>query len=112
MEPTTTATETEDDFDEEGDDDGGVMPVAAKLYQNYPNPFNPGTVIPFDVSRRSAYTLTIFNVLGQEVYRLSGMADRGRVELPWDGSDYSSGVYLYRVTLGESSSSRKMLLLK
>jgi subtilisin family serine protease len=88
------------------------LPASFVLHQNYPNPFNPGTVIPFDVPRRSEYTLEIFNVLGQAVHKVSGIAEPGQTELPWDGSRYSSGVYLYRVTLGNESSSRKMLLLK
>jgi hypothetical protein len=99
MEPTTTATETEDDFDEEGDDDGGVMPVAAKLYQNYPNPFNPATTIGFRLLEASQVTIRIYNMLGQEVTRL--VADEeweeGYNEVEFDATGLSSGVYFYRI---------------
>jgi hypothetical protein len=61
---------------------------------------------------RGEYLLTIHNALGQVVERIRAEAGPGRVELPWDGSAYASGVYFYRVTVGERSQTRKMLLLK
>jgi subtilisin family serine protease len=91
---------------------GPNLPGGFALYQNYPNPFNPTTRIAFSLSHESDYTLSIFNVVGQEVERMTGRARAGRVELDWDASHRPTGVYLYRVTAGDWTESRKMLLLK
>ncbi len=92
--------------------DANVLPKTFALYQNYPNPFNPSTVISFDLPRASEYTLTIFNVLGQKVYEVTGQGRAGRVDVDWDASSFSSGVYFYRVATDKFSESKKMLLLK
>lgn len=94
------------------DDEPDNLPGRFTLYQNYPNPFNPSTTISFELPSRSEYTLEVINILGQTVYEYRGLAVAGRVELQWDASDHASGVYLYRVTAGDYSAARKMLLLK
>ncbi len=94
---------------------GGVgdnVPDRFALNQNYPNPFNPTTVISFDLPKPSDYTLTIFNVLGQVVDEFSGQADAGTVEINWDASSKASGVYFYKMTAGDFTDTRKMMLLK
>ncbi len=60
---------------------GPTLPSAYALYQNYPNPFNPSTKISFDLPRESDYVMSIYNVLGQEVDRISGHERSGRVEI-------------------------------
>jgi hypothetical protein len=92
--------------------DPDVLPRTFALYQNYPNPFNPSTVISFDLPRASEYTLTIFNVLGQKVYEVTDRGRAGRVDVEWDATSFSSGVYFYRVATDKFSESKKMLLLK
>ena len=49
-----------------------VVPTSYALHQNYPNPFNPATTIAFDLKDASAYTLTIYNVAGQQVKQFVG----------------------------------------
>lgn len=88
------------------------------LHPNYPNPFNPSTTIAFDLPRRTSVTLSIVNILGQEVTRLvDGEIAAGSHSVEWDGLDASgevasSGVYLYRLETDDGVLSRKMLLLK
>jgi aminopeptidase N len=78
----------------------GTLPVAFRLYQNYPNPFNPGTTIAFDLPERNTVSLTVYNLLGEEIARLvDGRLEAGRHEISWDGrfSDgrrAPSGVYI------------------
>jgi hypothetical protein len=93
-------------------DDGPELPRQFTLYQNYPNPFNPSTVISFDMPVRGVYVLEIFNVLGQQVWSQRRIARPGRVDVMWDAEAFSSGVYFYRVSVGDLSQTRKMLLLK
>jgi len=93
-------------------DEPSGLPRSFVLYQNFPNPFNPGTTISFDLPRAADYRLEIFDLLGRRVDDRSGHASAGRVKLYWDGTKAASGVYLYRVTAGPFSASRKMILLK
>ncbi|MFZ1683076.1 MAG: S8 family serine peptidase [Candidatus Zixiibacteriota bacterium] len=94
------------------DPGGNGLPKRFALYQNYPNPFNPSTVIAFDLPRASDYTLEIFDLLGRSVHQAQGRGSAGRVQVTWDGSRAGSGIYLYRVTAGNFSASRKMVLIK
>ncbi len=95
------------------EDDVVILPRTVNLYQNYPNPFNPATTIMFDLPRRSRVVLEVFNILGQ---RVQTVADRdfgaGKHMVEFDGSEFSSGVYFYRLRSGESEISRKMILVK
>lgn len=95
------------------------IPKTFALYQNYPNPFNPGTTIKLDIPKQSTVSLKIFNVLGQEVRTLiyqGGLAP-GIHEIIFDGFDnsgksLSSGVYVYQMSAGEFTKTKKMLLLR
>lgn len=94
------------------------LPRSFELRQNYPNPFNPSTTIRFSLSERSRVTLTVFNMLGQEVFRLiDDELPAGRHEAVWNGTDHlgrqaATGLYLYRLATDEAVETRKMLLLK
>jgi len=88
------------------------VPTTWSLSQNYPNPFNPQTTISFTLKETSDWTLTVYNVLGQEVTHWSGQNDVGAMNIKWDAGRYSSGVYLYRLRAGDFSATRKMVLLK
>ena len=94
-----------------------VLPTAYGLNQNYPNPFNPSTVISFSLPIQSDYTITIFNVNGQQVAILSGSEAAGEHEVTWEaGSVNASGVYFYRLVAENSTDryvdTKKMVLLK
>ena len=91
---------------------GGTLPTQFELSQNYPNPFNPTTTIELALPQASAYQLTIYNVIGQVVDVFEGHSEAGFVTINWDASRQSSGVYLYRVTAGNFSDTKKMILLK
>jgi hypothetical protein len=92
---------------------GPGLPHSFALSQNYPNPFNPSTEIAFDLAKNSHVTLTVFNVLGQQV---STLIDRdmeaGSHTIQWDASSVSSGVYFYRIQAGDFNATKKMMLLK
>jgi hypothetical protein len=92
--------------------DGDNLPRNFALRQNYPNPFNPSTVISFELPRASEYELVVYDITGRKAFQRSGFARAGITELVWDARDEGSGVYLYRLTAGKFSASRKMLLLK
>ena len=89
-----------------------MIPANFALAQNYPNPFNPKTTIAFDVPSATDYTLTIFNINGQEVTRFDGTAEAGVFEIDWDASNVGSGVYFYRLEAGDFAATKKMVLVK
>ncbi|MEJ2722845.1 MAG: FlgD immunoglobulin-like domain containing protein, partial [bacterium] len=95
------------------------LPEAFALYQNNPNPFNPSTSIRFDVpSAGAVVTLRIWDVSGRLVRTLvDEIVGGGLQERTWDGKDASgnpvgSGIYFYRLTAGNRTLTRKMVLLK
>jgi hypothetical protein len=83
------------------------------LYQNYPNPFNPETQIAFDLVESRFVTLKVMNLLGQEVVTIANdNFSAGRHVINFNGSDLTSGVYLYTLTAGDFSAAKKLVLLK
>jgi hypothetical protein len=88
------------------------LPTVFALTQNYPNPFNPTTTIELALPVASEYSLTIYNVLGQEVKSFNGFAEAGYVKVDWNAADQSSGIYLYKVVAGRFEDTKKMVLLK
>lgn len=96
-----------------------ARPIAGyELYQNYPNPFNGGTNIRFTVRKTGVITLTIYNILGQNVQTLeTGYRSVGTYQTSWEGTDQSgrplaSGVYFYRLETGEGAETRQMILVR
>jgi hypothetical protein len=89
------------------------------LNQNHPNPFNPSTTITFSLPRESAATVEIFDGAGGLVARLLD-GDRlpaGPHAVEWNGRDSAgrtcaTGIYLYRLTAGKETLSRKMVLVR
>jgi hypothetical protein len=92
---------------------GPNLPNEFNLSQNYPNPFNPLTTIVYSLPRRVHVTLDVYNNLGQLVQRIiDTMQDAGYHQTIFNGGQFSSGVYLYRLQAGEFVQTRKLLLLK
>ncbi len=84
-----------------------------ELEQNYPNPFNPTTTIRFSVPAKELVTLKVFNVLGQEVMTLVNKEmSAGSYKVNFDASNLPTGVYIYKMTAGKFSATKKMILLK
>lgn len=89
------------------------LPGEFKLAQNYPNPFNAGTIIDYQLPVRCDVRVEVFNLVGQKVITLvSGMQKAGRRSVIWEAADNPSGIYFYRLTAGDFTEARKMMLLK
>jgi len=83
------------------------------LYQNTPNPFNPTTEIKFALPKSGNVELSIYNMLGEKIKTLaSGMMNAGEHKVSFNANNYSSGVYLYKLTTDNSTSIKKMILIK
>ncbi|MDX9857504.1 MAG: PKD domain-containing protein [candidate division Zixibacteria bacterium] len=89
------------------------LPHEFGLMQNYPNPFNPITEISFAIPSTSHATLKVYNITGQHIETLvDGVISAGFHTVTWDAAEYSSGVYLYRLSTAERNETKKMILLK
>lgn len=101
---------------------GDVLKIAGvsgdydyQLEQNYPNPFNPVTTISFTLENKSVVTLDVYNTLGAKVATLAnGTMEAGRYNINFNSAEFglSSGVYIYKLSAGEFTSVKKMILLK
>jgi len=95
-----------------------AMPQAYALLPNVPNPFNPSTQIRFDLPLSGWVELTVYDMLGQTVRTLvSSTLAAGNHQVEWDGRNasgvqVSSGVYFYRLQVGEYRQMRRMMLIK
>jgi len=92
-----------------------ASPEGFILEQNYPNPFNPSTVISYRLSVNSYVTLKVYDLLGREIATLVNEPKQaGEFEIEFDASKYglSSGVYLYQLTAGSFSSTKKFVFLQ
>ena len=94
------------------------IPEYYKLYQNYPNPFNPTTKIKFNLPLPSQggamnVNLKIFDILGHEVATLvNKQLQPGSYEVEWNASNYTSGIYFYKLTLVDFNQTKRMVLIK
>jgi hypothetical protein len=91
-----------------------IIPDQYILQQNYPNPFNPETTIEFSIPKTEFVTLTIYNILGQEITTLiSKILSPGNYHYIWNASAFASGIYYYKLKIGKNfNQTRKMLYLK
>jgi hypothetical protein len=88
-------------------------PKRFSLSQNFPNPFNPMTTISFDVPVQSHVELQIFDLKGQIVNDLINTSlEPGSYDVQFDAESLPSGVYFYRITAGNFSDVKRMMLVK
>jgi CubicO group peptidase (beta-lactamase class C family) len=100
-------------------DDSHAMPVTLALDQNHPNPFNPVTTIPYELSTTGEVTLRVYNIHGRLVRSLLEQQrhDAGRYAVRWEGQDdrgrpVASGIYVYRLEVGDQTMSRALVLAR
>lgn len=90
------------------------QPKKYLLSQNSPNPFNPTTKISYEVPKTSFIEIELFDINGKFLMKLtSGSKNYGRFEIEFDGTEYSSGIYIYAMIAdGKLINAKKMILLK
>ncbi len=89
------------------------LPLKFHLYQNFPNPFNPVSTLRYSLPSETHVTLSVYNVLGQEVSRLiDELQLPGYKSVSFDAGNLSSGVYFYRLRAGNLVDVKKMLLIR
>ncbi|MEO8512170.1 MAG: M43 family zinc metalloprotease [Ignavibacteria bacterium] len=92
------------------------IPQKFALYNNYPNPFNPVTKINFDIPNimgDKKVQVVVYDVIGNQVEMLVNQEmTAGKYSVDWNAINYSSGIYFYRVSAGNFTDTRKMILVK
>jgi PKD repeat protein len=100
-----------------------TVPNEFKLFQNYPNPFNPVTRIRFEIPLGLSFPkafignprvqLIIYDILGKEIVILVNESIQpGTYEVTLDGSNYSSGIYFYKLFTSDFTDTKRLVLLK
>jgi hypothetical protein len=93
--------------------DDEIVPETITLHNAYPNPFNPSTMISFDLIESDMVSLNIFDLTGRQVASLVNKAMiPGTHQIPWNPSQVSSGVYLVRLIVGNTSMNQKITYVK
>ncbi len=88
-------------------------PESFFLSQNFPNPFNPTTTISYRLLEPGNVKLAVYDVLGRIIATLvDGTENSGDYSVDFNGSDLPSGVYFYRLQVGASAVTRKLVLIK
>lgn len=91
----------------------GELPKEFALSQNYPNPFNPSTKITYRLPASSEVRLVVYDMRGSEVTTLlHAKQPAGTHEAVFDASGLSSGIYYYKLTAGNFTATKEMLLIK
>jgi hypothetical protein len=90
-----------------------LYPKEYSLQQNYPNPFNPTTTIEYKIPKDGYVSLKVYDIKGKEITSLvDKYQSTGSYIVMWDASNFSSGVYFYRIIAGDYSATKRMVLKK
>ncbi len=94
-------------------ENGNTTPTEFNLSQNFPNPFNPATIIRYTLSSRQFVSIKVYDMLGNEIATLvNENKPAGNFEVHFNGTGLPSGVYLYKLIVGNFAETKKMILLK
>ncbi|MBK8550692.1 MAG: T9SS type A sorting domain-containing protein [Ignavibacteria bacterium] len=90
-----------------------VKPVKYNLKQNFPNPFNPITKISYSLSKEGNVRISVYNTTGQLLKEVvNEYLISGEHSVEFDGSEFSSGVYFYRIESNDYTETKRMILTK
>ncbi|KAA0230906.1 T9SS C-terminal target domain-containing protein [candidate division KSB1 bacterium] len=83
------------------------------LRQNSPNPFKPSTTITYSLPKAAHVTVKVYNLLGREVATLTDQqTPAGTHQVIWNAQSAPSGIYFYKISVGNFSKTKKMILLQ
>jgi histidinol-phosphate aminotransferase len=98
--------------------DATPVPPVTALDGNYPNPFNRATQLSYSIAQRDRALLQVFDIRGRLIKTVvDEVKTPGRYNLDWNGRDQkdapvSSGSYFFRLTVGDFSQTRRMILVR
>jgi hypothetical protein len=89
-----------------------LIPQSFYVNQNYPNPFNPTTTIQYGLPKAGKVSISVYNVLGQEITAKTLNQSAGIYKIEFDASAWATGLYFYRLKFNQKSYVKKMMLIK
>lgn len=82
------------------------------IHQNYPNPFNSTTSISYTLMETSHIRLEVLDIHGRHISTLvDELLTSGEHNTQWDASSFENGVYIYRIIVGNTVESGRMLVI-
>ena len=91
----------------------GIIPENYNLSQNYPNPFNPSTKIDFQIPENGNVNISLYDISGREIAVLiNEVKSAGHYNIQFNGSNLSSGIYFYKISVNDFFATKKMTLIK
>jgi len=110
--PTTTSYQYSADITT-GIQENSIVPSEISVLSCYPNPFNATAMITYSLSEESNVTISVFNIMGQNIATLSdGIQQGGEHSVVWNADDLPSGVYFVRLSTSNFAETKRMILLK
>jgi len=89
------------------------IPAEFDLKQNYLNPFNPSATIRYSIANSELVKISVYDISGREVLNLvSEFKNAGSYLVKFNGTNFASGVYFYRIEAGEFVQTKRMVLIK
>jgi hypothetical protein len=89
------------------------IPKTFSLSQNYPNPFNPFTTIKYELPKDAFVTIKVYDIVGREIFTLvNENKQAGYYSVSFNGINFASGVYFYRIKAGDFNAVKRMVLIK
>ncbi|MBD3233682.1 MAG: T9SS type A sorting domain-containing protein, partial [candidate division Zixibacteria bacterium] len=90
-----------------------LVPAEYGLSSNYPNPFNASTNISYQLPEAGKVSLEVYNLMGQKVAALvNGHKEAGQHTVTWNAASFSSGIYFYKLNVGDKVFTKRLTLLK
>ncbi len=90
-----------------------LSPFNYSLSQNYPNPFNPVTTIEYSLAEDGFVQISVYNLLGEKIKDIiSDFRKSGSYTIQFDGSNLSSGTYIYKMRVNNFVQTKKFVLIK
>jgi hypothetical protein len=106
-------------FDQlDSENERSSTPTRISLHQNFPNPFNPSTNIEYELGKENFVNITVYDLLGSEIVQLVNQIEQPGIKtVRWNGRDkqgnlVNGGVYVYRLSAGNYTETKKMIFLK
>ncbi len=94
-------------------EESSVMPLDFALGQNRPNPFNPATTIDFVIAEKGEIDLSVYDINGNKIAVVAkGIYEPGKYSAIFDGNEFNSGLYFYKLNHANGHKMQKMMLIK
>jgi Secretion system C-terminal sorting domain len=92
---------------------GIEIPEGFTVEQNYPNPFNPSTTILYEIPKNEFVKIKVFDITGRELLTLvNELQHPGSYKVTFDGQNFASGIYFYKIEAGDFTETRRMVLIR